>query len=463
MNRLSLVALAALLSGCASLQQPAAPSAALAVPAHWQRSAAAADPTALAQWWDRFGDPLLSRLVAQALMQGTDLQAAQARLQQARALRDQAAAALAPTLVGSASAQGARRESAPNTRSVGAGFDARWEPDLSGGGRSGLSAADANLAAQRAAFGGTAVSVAAEVAAAYIDLRAAQARLAIAADNLASQLQTLQITDWRAQAGLVTELDILQARTAAEQTRAQLPALRSAIDQSMHALAVLTGVVPGTLNTELSAAAAMPAAPADLALAIPAEVLRQRPDVSAAEQQLLAADARVQQADAARLPSLSLGGSVGLSALNVGALGSGAGVASLLATVYVPLFDGGRIRAQVRQQEGVRDEAFASYRSTLLTALQDVEDSLVALRGVREQLASQQAAANAARAAATLAGQRYESGLVDFQNVLLSQRTQFAAEDAVASTRAAVNAQHVRLYKALGGGWTPLEEAQATR
>jgi outer membrane protein TolC len=221
--------------------------------------------------------------------------------------------------------------------------------------------------------------------------------------------------------------------------------------------------VPGSLKAELSTAAAVPAAPADLALAFPAEVLRRRPDVVAAEQQLRAANARVAQADAQRLPSLSIGGTLGLSALNVAALGSGAGVASLLASVSLPIIDGGRLRAQVQAQEGSRDEARANYRAAVLGALRDVEDALIALRGLREQAASQRAAADAARSAAALAGQRYASGLVDFQNVLQTQRTLLSAEDAAASTQAAIASQHVRLYKALGGGWTPTQQEDQAR
>jgi NodT family efflux transporter outer membrane factor (OMF) lipoprotein len=237
----------------------------------------------------------------------------------------------------------------------------------------------------------------------------------------------------------------------------------------MNALAVLTGRAPGALQAQLApppAGAAPPAVPADLALAIPAEVLRQRPDVQAAEQRLVAAAARVEQTDAGRLPSLSLGGSIGLSALTLSGLsGGGAGLASLLASVSLPVFDAGRLRAQVRQQEAARDEAAESYRATVLAALQEVEDALVSLAGTREQLAAQQAAAAAAGRSAEIAEQRYRSGLVDFQNVLLSQRTLLAAEDGVAATTTTLATTHVRLVKALGGGWTPdlLERDPAPR
>jgi multidrug efflux system outer membrane protein len=447
-----------LLAGCASLQSPRTPEAPFVPPAAWSQPPSGT-PATLARWWERFGDPALPRLVEQALAGGGDVAVAQARLRQARAQRDLSAADRSISIGGSGSAQASRRGSSGGASSeqIQLGADARWEADLFGAGAADLRAADASAEAVAATLAATRVAVAAEVATNLLQLRGTQARAAIARQNLASQQQTLQIVQWRADAGLVTSLDVEQARTAVEQTRAQIPALESSAAQAMNALAVLTGRAPGTLGAELAPAAPalVPSAPHDLALALPAEVLRQRPDLRAAERQLVAAAARVEQADAQRLPSLSLSGSIGLNALSLGALGSGAGVASLLASVSVPIFDGGRLKAQVQSQEAARDEAAASYRNTLLVALQEVEDSLVALRGTREQLAAQTAAVESARRAATLADQRYRSGLVDFQNVLQSQRTLLAAEDNAAGTATTLATQHVRLYKALGGGWEP--------
>ncbi|MCP5285973.1 MAG: efflux transporter outer membrane subunit [Burkholderiaceae bacterium] len=453
------------LSGCASLQTgtPAEPVS-LVVPAHWQAQAIAGTPTsdAAASPWTAFNDPALTDLVAQALAEGTDVAAAQARLRQARAARDLAAAGLRPSVGGSASVRGSATEGAGRSQSWQAGLDASWEVDLWGANRAGVQAAEATAQASALTLAQTRLVVAAEVAATLIDLRTAQARLGIAERNLASQQQTLQIVQWRAEAGLVTALDVAQARTAVDQTRAQLPALRSSAQQSLHALAVLTGQPPAALQTRLGAPAtpvAQPLASATPALAVPAEVLRRRPDVQAAEQQLVAAVARIEQADAARLPSLNLGGSIGLSALSLGALGPGAGVASLLASVNLPVLDFGSVKAQVQQQEAARDEAAASYRATVLAALQDVEDSLVSLAATQAQLTAQQAAATSAREAASLAGERYRSGLVDFATMLQSERTQLSAEDAVAATRGTLATAQVRLIKALGGGWSPEEPA----
>ena len=450
--------------GCASLQQPAATTLPDPTPATWTAAAAAGAPASdLSSWWSRFGDPALPPLVEQALLFNTNLAAAQARLRQARAQRLLAEANLAPNVTGSGSAQTSRVEGREGSEQFRASLDAGWELDLWGGGAAGLRAAEAGVRASSLTLAQTRVAVAAEVALALLQLRGTQARLAIAQRNLASQQQTLQITQWRQEAGLVTQLDVEQARTAVEQVRAQLPLLAASSAQTMNALAVLTGRAPGALHAQLQPpsgdAIQLPAAPPGLALAIPAEVLRQRPDVLAAEQQLLAATARVEQTDAERLPSLQLGGSIGLNALSLGALGSGAGVASLLASVSVPVFDAGRLQAQVRQQEAARDEAAAGYRATVLAALQEVEDALVALNATREQLSAQQAAATSARAAATLADLRYRSGLVDFQNVLQTQRTLLLADDSLAGTTTSLATDHVRLYKALGGGWTPSDSA----
>jgi outer membrane protein TolC len=238
--------------------------------------------------------------------------------------------------------------------------------------------------------------------------------------------------------------------------------LEGAIVRSMNAIAVLTGQAPGALHGRLATAAPLPAAPADLALDIPAEVLRRRPDVLAAEQRVQAAAARIEQADAQRLPSLSLGGSVGLNAVTLSALGTGVGLASIAAGVSLPVFDAGRIEAQVRAQEAGLDEARSSHRAVVLAALQEVEAALVSLRAAREQLAGQQAAAESARRAARLAEFRYASGLIDFQAVLQTQRTLLGLEDAATVTATEVTAQHVRLYKALGGGWDPGADTVAT-
>jgi multidrug efflux system outer membrane protein len=446
------------LYGCAPVAPQHAAPLAIDMPAAWSVDdvSARAGKSSLVKWWLRFDDPLLGSLVTQALAANTSVKSAQAALQQARALRDVAAAGLLPAVGSSASAQSSTSGGNSPSNNFQAGLDASWELDIFGANRNALNASDAAAKASAATLGDVQVSIAAEVALSYITLRTAQARLAIANDNLASQQETLQITQWRLQAGLVTSLEAEQARAAAEQTSAQLPALQTSIEQAGHALAVLIGQPPAALATVLAAASPVPQAADDLALSIPAETLRQRPDVRAAEHQVTAAVARVAQADAARAPNFKLGGSLGLSSLTLGSLTNSASVVSaLLASVSMPVFDGGAARAQVRAQQAALDQARVAYESIVLTALKDVGDALVALRGDRERLLHLQQAAEAAGNAALLALQRYSSGLVDFQTVLETQRTQLSTQDSVASAGADLSADHVRLYKALGGGWLP--------
>ena len=464
--RIGLFALLPLLwVGCAGPRRVADAPAEPDVPATWAEAAAVSAASAAASregWWQRFDDPLLARLVAQAMQANTTVLGAQAALRQARALRDVAAAALQPLVTGSASARHGTSGGDSTGNVFQADLDASWEVDLFGGRRAGVASADAVARSGAASLGDVQVSIAAEVGLGYIALRGAQARLAVGEDNLASQRETLQLTEWRAQAGLLSTLEAEQARAATAQTGAQLPGLRSSVALQSHALAVLTGQPPATLDALLAAPRAIPQPAADLALSLPADTLRQRPDVRAAEQQVLAAQGRVAQADAARYPSFQLGGSLGLSALTLGSLGSSALATTLLASVSLPVWDGGAAQAQVRAQQAALDSARSSYRGTVLTALKDVEDALVALRGDRERLERLQVAADAATRAATLARQRYGSGLVDFQTVLETQRSQLATQDSRTVALADVGADHVRLYKALGGAWRSSEPTLST-
>ncbi len=440
-----------------------APQPPLVVPAGWQEAdaagagAAGLGPVSMAAWWRRFDDPRLAGLIEEALQANTSIESSRAALRQAQALRAVAAAALGPTLGSSASAQHGTSGGSSTGNLFQLGLDANWAPDAFGANRAGLDAADAAAQAADATLGDAQVQVAAEVALDWILLRATQARWAIARDNLASQSTTLQITLWRQQAGLVTELEAAQARTAVAQNQALLPALQTAIVQTRHALRVLTGQPPAAApDTDDTAGGGppVPQAQALLPATLPAETLRQRADVRAAERQVAAALARVGQAEAQRWPRFSIGGSLGLSALTVGALGQGASVvSSLLASVSLPIFDGGALRAQVQVQQAALDQARQAYRASILTALAQVEDAWVALGNDRLRVQALRAAADSAALAAQLARQRYGSGLVDFQTVLETQRAEYATQDGVLSATADLGSDHVRLFKALGGGW----------
>ncbi|MBL8363819.1 MAG: efflux transporter outer membrane subunit [Comamonas sp.] len=450
--------LALLLQGCAHRAPVASESPGAALPVAWNAplpAGVAVLPQAddLARWWERFGDPQLSALVAQALQAHPSALSAQAALRQARAQARVQAAGMLPDVSLSGSAQRSR-SGGQTGNSFQVGLDAGWEPDLFGRLDAGVQASEADARAAQASLEQVHVSLSAEVALQYIALRSLQQRLAIAQRNLETQQQTLQITDWRVQVGLATSLVAEQARAAAEQTAAQVPQLQASLAQARHALAVLTGQAPAALDAALAAPQAVPQPSQALALDIPADTLRQRPDVRVAQERVQAALARVSQADAARYPSLRLSGSLGLRALTLGALGDSASlVHSLLGSVAVPLFDGGATQAQVQVQQAALEQARQAYQLAVLTALKEVEDALVALQGEAARLAHLQQAAQAAGNAALLAQQRYASGLIDFASVLETQRTQLATQDALATSQANLGSNHVRLFKALGGGW----------
>ncbi|HEY6513823.1 MAG TPA: efflux transporter outer membrane subunit [Burkholderiaceae bacterium] len=457
----------ALLGGCAGLvPQHSGEPPAMAIPAAWSAAAdgTRSDAAKRPDWWRQFDDPPLAALVEQALAANTDVQGALAALRQARALVTVENANLLPRVDASASAQRSKTAVTSGSSLFRAGFDASWEPDLFGANRAGLNAAEADASASAASLGDVQVSIAAEVALAYMQWRGTRVRLDVARANLALQQETLQIAQWRAQAGLGSSLEVEQARAAAEQTSAQIPALESTLAQTASSIAVLTGRAPGTLPELASAGAGdAPVAPDAIALSIPADTLRQRADIRHAEEQVRAAAARATQADAQRFPSFTLSGNIGLSALTLGALGaSGAGVAALLAGVSVPIFNGGALTARVEAQDAALQAAGAAYQGSVLVALKDVEDSLVALSSAQQRRDTLQRAAEAAGNASLIARLRYQGGVIDFQTVLDTQRTQLNTQDSLAAARTDVATAQVRLYKALGGGWNPEQIAVQT-
>ena len=456
---------ALLLSGCAAVgPNYAAPE--LPMPATWRGAAAAkvaVTPTApadLATWWRQLDDPTLTGLIEQALQTSLDLRAAQAKLQEARARRALAGAELFPTVSGSVDG---RRVKASGEAGGGgtanqfsAGFDASWELDVFGGLRRGVEAAQASLEASQASLHDVQVSLVAEVGLNYVEWRASQAALAIARANAASQAETLQLTQWRAQAGLTTELDVEQARANLEQTRAQIPSLETNRVEAEHRLEILLGQQPDTLAQRLTQPGGIPRIPARVTVGIPADALRQRPDVQVAERTLAAETARIGVVEAQAYPNFSLGGSLGLEALTLGTLASGnAGAASVLGSVAAPIFDAGRIRQQVNIQTAVQEQALVNYQSTVLNALAEVENALVALANTRQRQDHLREALQAARLAARLARDRYSAGLSDFQTVLDTERTVLTVEDKLVLSEADGAKSLIQLYKALGGGWSP--------
>ncbi|GAB6111383.1 efflux transporter outer membrane subunit [Desulfomicrobium salsuginis] len=449
------------LTGCVSVGPDYIPPA-LQTPAAWSGlDGPASNATApdLGSWWDNLDDQLLSEIVREALDANLDLRSAQARLKEARARRAVALAGFFPAV--SASGSGSRSQSSRETGSgmtrelYSGSLDANWELDVFGGTRRGYEAAEADFESSEAGLRATQVSIAAEAALGYVEMRTLQERLRIARDNLASQTETLQLTQWRAQAGLVDSQDVAQARSNLEQTRSQIPALETSLAETRHSLEILLGKTPGAMRDRLDVEGGLPAVPERIAVGIPADTLRQRPDIRAAERTLAAETARVGVAEAARYPSFTISGSLGLEALTFKALGGGdAGTSSLLAGITVPIFEAGRLKSQVEIQDAVREQALISYEKAVLTALQEVENALVSLARSRERAQALGEAADAARSAADMARLRYGSGLIDFQSVLDTERSVRTIEDSLASARADGVLALIRLYKAMGGGWS---------
>lgn len=457
-----------LVPGCVSVGPDYVPPR-IAVPAQWASFGASdlgvdgADSALLTAWWDAFGDPLLSSLMLRARTGNRDLAQAEARIREARARRGIAQAERLPTVQSSAAAtQRSSSEEAGSgttTRQYAAGFDANWELDLFGGRRRALEAASANLEASAYDLRDVLVSLCGEVALNYIDLRTFQARLAVAQSNLQAQSETHDIARWRQQAGLATQRDVEQARLNLEQTRALIPALQTGIAQSAHHIAVLLGQHPGTLQATLTPTRPIPVAPATVAIGVPAETLRRRPDVQRAERQLAAQTAQIGVATAALYPNFSLAGSIGLESLLARRLITASAVTSSLgASMGWTMFDAGRVRQNIAVQTALQEQALGRYEAAVLTALQDVENALTAHAAEQQRHAALTVAADAARNAATLAQQQYAAGLVDFQIVLDAQRSLLSLQDQLAASQGTVAANLVRLYKALGGGWTALAQ-----
>lgn len=412
-----------------------------------------------ALWWQRFGDPVLDALVDKAITNNLDLAQARARLIQARESAVQAGAALLPSA--SATGSGGRNFISPgaDSGSYSLGATASWEVDLFGGNRRNREAARAEARAAGFDLATVRVSIVAETVTNYIQARLSQEQLRIARETLASQDDNLQIVRWRVQAGLVSSLDEEQARTQRAQTAAGIPTIEQSYRSALARIAVLTGEAPGVSTRALETPVALPMPPRGIATGIPADTLRQRPDVRSAERTLAAETARIGVVQSALFPALSIDGNIGTSALRLGNLGDVI-TGGLFAGISQLLFDGGAAASRVRAQKAATDGAFASYRQTVLTALEDVENGLVAVDATDERAKQNAIALDAASNSAVLARSQYQAGLTDFQTLLEAERSLLSSRNSEASGRADQSLAAVQLYRALGGGWQTMNEVR---
>lgn len=481
---------ASLLSACTTVGSdyagpPATPQAAsFARAGAPDMPAAAVDDKVLAHWWTALGDPLLDQLVERALQANPNLAVASARVRQARAaLRTEqangkpkgSATALAahahlPTLgSGSGNSNGSNGSDGSNGNNdslsipsslnlYSVGFDATWEIDLFGGQRRATEAAGAAAEAAEAQLADTQLSLVAEVAQAYVNLRSTQAQVALSNAAIERQQHALTLALRRVQAGTASMLDVTRLQGQLETTRSQAEPLGAQLDAYRDELATLLGAVPGALDAELGAgpagAAAVPLPPASVAVGDPTAMLRRRPDIRAAERTLAQRQAQVGQAQAARFPKLSLMGLIGIGGTRVSDLTHLDDYSAILAPqLSWNVLDFGRVNANIAQAQGVREEAEAQYQVAVLGALRDAEDALSRFRQRRTTVATIARAKASADRAAVLTAARQRAGTASLIDVLDTERQQLTAEQNLAQAQAALTNDFIALQKALGLGW----------
>ena len=455
--------------GCAvgpNYQQPNVPA-----PAHWGEPLNGGETNgavSVAAWWDNFQDSELDSLIERAVRSNLDLRIAQARVREARAQYRIASADLWPTVDGSSSY--ARQRQSKNQPLLGsmplppgvpfendvyqAGFDASWEIDVFGGKRRVTEAARAQVAATEFGRRDVLVTLLGEVARNYVEVRGYQRRLEIARENIHAQEQSLAITQNRFTNGLTSDLDVQQAATLLATTRATVPTLETALQVSIHRLGVLLGQPPDALQTELSSVAPIPAAPPEVPVGLPSDLLLRRPDVAQAERQLAAATANIGVAKADLFPKFYLTGVAGFQGVSADEwFTSGSQFWSVGPAVQWRIFDAGRIRANVRIQNARQEQALAIYEKTALSAFEDVENALVAYAKEQVRRRSLEDAVKSSQESLRLANQLYANGLSDFINVLDAERSLYQAQDALVQSDRTVSTDVIALYKSLGGGW----------
>ncbi|MDR3255906.1 MAG: TolC family protein [Synergistaceae bacterium] len=423
---------------------------------------ASPNPALLASWWDAFEDETLTNLITWTLWNNRDLVSARSRVMESRASLGIARSALLPWLDNTDS--WTHSDTSDNSTSAGArqeisrlGVDASWEIDIFGGRRQDIAAGVAALEADYAALHSTWVTLSSEVALNYLSLRTLQERLAISERNLALQIETLDLLNSRYEAGLSDALAISQARYTVEQTRSAIPPIRAGIEEAMNGIAILAGAMPGSLGETLGEPRPLPGLDAAILAGIPADSLRQRPDIRAAERRLAAQVARRKSAEADLLPRFYLLGSIGLESLHGSNLFSSDSFGfSFGPRITLPIFHGEAIRSNIRVQGEREKQLLAEYEKTVLGAAAEVRDALVAIAQEEERSGSLKAGVGAAKAALEIAEDKYRSGLTDFNNVIGAQRALLSLQEQEAASDGQRASNVVRVFKALGGGWAPI-------
>jgi outer membrane protein, multidrug efflux system len=453
--------------------QPKAPPTWVSPPTT-QASVTVQQPIQVDQWWTTFNDSTLDSLIRRAASQNLDVASAAERIIEARASLGLANSAFYPTLstsgsysrsfaggrgssvvVTGASGTTATVTSGPHPRDFfQAGFDATWELDVFGGVRRSIEAAGYQVDVAIEDRRDVLITTYGEVATDYIALRGFQQEVAIARENLANQVHSLDVTRKKVEGGTTTDLDVANAQAQVATTRSEIAGFESSAQQEIYALSVLLGQEPLTLQAELTPAGEIPKPPSIVAVGIPLELLRRRPDIRRAERQLAAATAQIGVATAQLFPRFTFSGTFSVGGRyfsNIGNMGTQAW--SFGPGFSWPIFDAGRIWSNIQVQNSLQRQAFLTYRSTVLLAFQDVETALTAYAQEQQRRAALNEAVDANKKAVSIAKRRYDQGLTDFLNVLVAQQSLFGSQDALVQSNRIIGTDLVALYKALGGGW----------
>jgi multidrug efflux system outer membrane protein len=448
------------------------------IPAHWigvdeQRTQGAqqATKTDLAKWWLAFDDPVLNEIVAQALSSNLDEKIAIARIREERAYLANSQGGLLPSigLDGSYTRQrysantpfGEFPQLVPREENTyEAGFDASWELDIFGGLRRGVEASQADLAASIENARDVRVTLLAEAARDYVEVRALERRLQIVRASLRDQSDSLRLAQARFEQGFAPELDVTQARSLLDTTRAQMPQLEAELAQTVHRIGVLLGREPDALTAQLSDMVPIPGIedPDAIAVRIPAglpsDLLRRRPDIRRAEREVAGATARVGVATADLYPKFYITGTAGLESISTSDFLLGTSrMWSVGPSMRWPIFEGGRIRAYIEARNAQEEQALLIYQKTVLNALAEVEDALVSYAKERTRHEALAASVQDFNRSQLLARERYEEGYASYLDVLEAQRSLYTAQDSLAQSDQQLIDDLIATYKALGGGW----------
>jgi multidrug efflux system outer membrane protein len=510
---ISILLLSALWAGGCAAGPPYHPPKIKSPPSYAELNSSVNTNEPVARWWNEFHDPELDHLIEEALRNNFDLQIATMRIRESRYQRNIAAADLFPEAdatgsyirsrgsrnvvlplggssgTGSSGSSSAPKGSGPTPKDSSAsspnetdvtpnplstqpspfgqgglpgattdlyqvGFDASWEIDVFGGKRRQVQAAAAEVEASAESRHNMQVSLAAETAQNFLQLRGAQERLQIARDNLTAQTLVLTLTRSKRSVGLTSEFDVIRAAAQVSETASSIPPLEANCRRLIHSLSILIGKDPDELSAELDQSKPLPATPPEVPIGLPSQLLKRRPDIKQAEREIAAANARIGSAQSDLFPKFALVGNAGLDSSSPGNLFNWESRYFLISpTVTWRIFDAGRILSNIRLQRANKQEAALQYRNTILKALQEVEDALVNYASEkirREQLADE---ARQDQRTLDLARQRYDHGLTDFLSVLDAERNLYSAQDALAISTLSVTTDLVALYKSLGGGW----------